>query len=57
MTIFLLTLGGMGIVMMIMAVGIVFSGRCLQGSCGGLDAVDGESLNCDTCSNRKTHVL
>ena len=51
MSTFLLTLGGMGIVMMIMAVGVVFGGRCLQGSCGGSDA------DCDTCPNRKTHVI
>jgi hypothetical protein len=53
---FLLTLGGMGIIMMIMAVGVMFSGRCLRGSCGGPDAVgpDGEPLNCATCPNRKT---
>ena len=55
MATFLLTLGGMGIIMMIMAVGVMFSGRCLRGSCGGPDAVgpDGEPLNCATCPNRK----
>ena len=57
MATFLLTLGGMGIIMVIMAVGIMFSGRCLRGSCGGPDADDGEPLNCDTCPNHKTHVL
>jgi hypothetical protein len=56
MATFLLTLGGMGIIMMIMAVGVMFSGRCLRGSCGGPDAIgpDGEPLNCATCPNRKT---
>ncbi|MBD93118.1 MAG: hypothetical protein CL482_02510 [Acidobacteria bacterium] len=56
MATFLLTLGGMGIIMMIMAVGVMFSGRCLRGSCGGPDAVgpDGKPLNCATCPNRKT---
>jgi hypothetical protein len=56
MATFLLTLGGMGIIMMIMAVGVMFSGRCLRGSCGGPDAVgpDGEPLKCATCPNRKT---
>jgi len=46
----------MGIIMMIMAVGVMFSGRCLRGSCGGPDAVgpDGKPLNCATCPNRKT---
>ena len=56
MATFLLTLGGMGIIMMIMAVGVMFGGRCLRGSCGGPDAVgpDGEPLNCATCPNRET---
>ena len=51
MSTFLLTLGGMGIVMTMMAVGILFGGRGLRGSCGGPDA------ECDTCPNRKRHVL
>ena len=51
MSTFLLTLGGMGIDMTMMAVGILFGGRCLRGSCGGPDA------ECDTCPNRKRHVL
>lgn len=55
MAVFLLTLGGMALVMMIMAVGVIFSGRCLRGSCGGPDAVgpDGEPLSCATCPHRK----
>ncbi|MDA1093194.1 MAG: hypothetical protein O3A25_07990 [Acidobacteria bacterium] len=55
MATFLLTLGGMVLIMAIMAVGVVFNGRCLRGSCGGPDAVgpDGEPLNCATCPNRK----
>ena len=55
MATFLLTLGGMVLIMAIMAVGVVFSGRCLRGSCGGPDAVgpDGEPLNCAACPNRK----
>ena len=36
MALFLLTLGGMAI-MAIMAVGVMFDGRCLRGSCGGAD--------------------
>ena len=56
MALFLLTLGGMAIVMAIMAVGVMLDGRCLRGSCGGLDLTgpDGESLACATCPSRKT---
>jgi hypothetical protein len=56
MATFLLTLAGMALIMVIMAVGVIFSGRCLRGSCGGPDAVgpNGEPLNCATCPNRKT---
>jgi len=55
MVLFLLTLGGMAIVMAIMAVGVVLDGRCLRGSCGGpeMRGPDGESLTCATCPNRK----
>ena len=58
MALFLLTLGGMAIVMAIMAVGVVFSGRCLRGSCGGPDVTGpaGESLACATCPRRTTEV-
>ena len=46
MALFLLTLGGIAIVMAIMSVGVIIDGRCLRGSCGGPDAVgsDGEPL-------------
>ena len=41
--------------MFIMSVGVIFSGRCLRGSCGGPDLVgaDGESLLCATCPKRR----
>ena len=56
MALFLLTLGGMAIVMAIMAVGVILDGRCLRGSCGGPDVTspDGDSLACATCPRRKT---
>ncbi len=56
MALFLLTLGGMAIVMAIMAVGVMLDGRCLRGSCGGPDVTGpgGESLACATCPRRKT---
>lgn len=46
----------MGGVMTIMAVGLIFGGRCLRGSCGGPDVIgpDGESLSCATCPHRET---
>ncbi len=58
MALFLLTLGGMAIVMAIMAVGVILDGRCLRGSCGGPDVTGptGESLACATCPRRKTDV-
>ena len=45
-TMILLTVSLMGIIMLMMSVGVIFSGRCLRGSCGGPDIVgpDGESL-------------
>ena len=55
MALFLLTLGGMAIVM---AVGVMLDGRCLRGSCGGPNAAgpDDESLACATCPRRETEV-
>ena len=55
MVLFLLTLGGVAIVMAIMAVGVMLDGRCLRGSCGGADVTGpaGESLVCATCPRRK----
>lgn len=53
--ILLFTLTAFAIAMAIMAVGVVFSGRCLRGSCGGPEILgpDGESLSCVTCPRRK----
>ncbi len=43
--------------MLAMAVGVIGSGRCLHGSCGGPEARDagGESLSCASCPNRERH--
>jgi len=51
MGLLLLTVAVVGIVMAAMAVGVIFSNRCLRGSCGGAEVFgpDGESLNCDSC--------
>ena len=52
----LLSIIGVGLAMLIMAVGVMFSNRCLRGSCGGPEvlAADGEPLSCDTCPLRDT---
>ncbi|MEE9264975.1 MAG: (Na+)-NQR maturation NqrM [Vicinamibacteria bacterium] len=54
-TIFLLTTVIIGLAMLVMAVGVLFSNRCLRGSCGGEAALgpDGDSLSCETCPMRK----
>jgi hypothetical protein len=55
MVLLLLTLTLFALAMLVMAVGVIFSGRCLRGSCGGpavLDA-DGEPITCATCPHRE----
>ncbi len=54
MTLLLLTIAVIALVMAAMAVGVVFSGRCLRGSCGGPEVLgpDGTPLSCDTCPMR-----
>jgi hypothetical protein len=50
-TVVLLTVVVMALAMAGMAVGVLFSNKCLRGSCGGPEVLgpDGESLSCDTC--------
>lgn len=58
MTLLFLTLALFALVMLVMSVGVILSGRCLRGSCGGpavLDG-DGEPITCATCPNRKRLV-
>ncbi len=54
MGVILLSIGGFALVMLVMAIGAIFSNRCLRGSCGGGDALgpDGRSLSCDVCPLR-----
>lgn len=55
MTVLFLSLGLIALVMLAMSVGVLVSGRCLRGSCGGpavLDA-DGEPITCSSCPNRE----
>lgn len=54
MGLLIITCAVIGVVMLIMAVGVIFSGRCIQGSCGGelLYGPNGELLNCESCPAR-----
>lgn len=58
MGIFLLSLALIAVVMLAMSVGVVLSGRCLRGSCGGPEAsgAGGEPLACATCPNRSREL-
>lgn len=51
---FLLSFALIAAIMLAMSVGVLLSGRCLRGSCGGPGTVgpDGESLACASCPNR-----
>lgn len=53
---FLVTFSALVIVMAIMAVGVIFKGKKLQGSCGGLGRVIGEDcMFCDKKDECDTH--
>jgi hypothetical protein len=51
----LLTIVVFGLAMLGMAVGAMFSNRCLRGSCGGPEVLgpDGDPISCDTCPLRE----
>ena len=53
-TVILLTVVIVASAMVGMSVGVLFSNKCLRGSCGGPEVIgpDGESLSCDTCPLR-----
>ena len=55
MGIVLATIAVFAFVVLIMSIGVIFSGRCIRGSCGGKEIFgpDGELLNCDACPVRK----
>ncbi len=44
-----------GIIVAAMAIGVIFRGKCIRGSCGGEAVIgpDGELLNCDSCPVRR----
>jgi hypothetical protein len=55
MVLLLLTVVAFALVVLVMSVGVLLSGKCLRGSCGGPDILgpDGKSLACATCPHRK----
>ena len=55
MGLFLAAIAVFALAILIMSVGVIFSGRCIRGSCGGEEILgpNGELLNCDTCPVRK----
>ena len=48
MSTLVLTIGAMGTIMFIMAIGAMVTGRCLRGSCGG---VPGPDCQCEKARN------
>ncbi len=52
MEIFFLVAGAFGIIMLVMAVGVIFSNRPLRGSCGGPAVLDpdGNPMTCPDCN-------
>jgi hypothetical protein len=58
MQLVLLVIALMALVMLAMAVGVLLTGRCLRGSCGGPDILgpNGETLLCATCPSRDSEA-
>ncbi len=56
--IILLSIIVVALVMLAMAVGALFSNRCLRGSCGGPEVVgpDGQAISCGVCPRRSTNL-
>lgn len=54
-TLLLFTVAAFALAMSAMSVGVLFSGRCLRGSCGGpkVFGPNGEPLTCATCPRRR----
>ena len=55
MAILLLSITVIAVSVTLMAVGVLWSGRCLRGSCGGPDVIgpDGKPLSCSNCPLRR----
>lgn len=51
----MLTVFAFAVIVAAMAVGVIFRGQCIRGSCGGeaIYGPDGDLLNCETCPVRK----
>lgn len=49
MTTFLLAFGLLGLVVLGMSLGVIFMGKTIKGSCGGLNAISGAD-KCVVCS-------
>jgi hypothetical protein len=54
LAVFALTLAVFGVGVAAMAIGRIFTGRCLRGSCGGPEVTgpSGQRLSCEGCPNR-----
>jgi hypothetical protein len=54
MTMFIASVAFIGLAMLVMSIGVIFSNKCLRGSCGGPDAIgpDGQPMSCPTCANK-----
>ena len=50
-----ITVVAFAVIIAAMAVGVIFRGKCIRGSCGGeaIYGPDGELLNCDSCPVRR----
>lgn len=57
MGLILLSIIGVALAMLAMAVGALVSKRCLRGSCGGPEVLgaDGKPLTCDACPRQAVH--
>ena len=57
-TLVLLSAVVMGVTMLLMAVGVLLSNRCLRGSCGGPEVLgpDGTPLSCEGCPQREVQA-
>ena len=47
---FFITFGIFSFIILIMAIGVIFSGKRINGSCGGLGKILGK--DCDFCENK-----
>jgi hypothetical protein len=50
----LITVAAFAIAMLMLGVGVMLTGKCIRGTCGGDEVVDaaGEDLRCPTCPSK-----